>query len=348
LQQNVESVELSRKLLELATEGGSGGSGAKLAHCFLTTSGAMANENGLKLAFHKKPGATRILAFEHAFAGRTMALSQITDKAAYRVGLPAVLAVDYVPFFDGERPAESIAKAVEVLRRHMARFPGAHAALWCEFVQGEGGFYAGSREFFEAIFKAAREKQVAVVADEIQTFGRTSKLFAFQHFGVEEWVDIVTVGKMLQVCATLFTDALKPGPGLLSQTFTAATSALFGAKAMLSALESAGAFGREGRNMQVNARFATRLAEIEGRHAGWIRGPFGLGGMIAFTPFDGADEKVKKLLAALFENGVVAFLNGSNPARVRFLPPVPVLTDEHIDEVCAILEQTMAQIAGGG
>ena len=62
---------------------------ADSAHCLLTTSGAMANENALKIAFQKKHPATRVLAFEHCFAGRTLALAQVTDKAAYRVGLPA-------------------------------------------------------------------------------------------------------------------------------------------------------------------------------------------------------------------------------------------------------------------
>jgi len=51
-----------------------------------------------------------------------------------------------------------------------------------------------------------------VVADEVQTFGRTTRLFAFQHFGLESLIDIVTVGKMLQVCATLFTRPCTPAP----------------------------------------------------------------------------------------------------------------------------------------
>ena len=57
--------------------------GAKLAHGFLTSSGAMANENALKAIFQKQHPAHRLLAFEHCFAGRTLALSQVTDKAAF-------------------------------------------------------------------------------------------------------------------------------------------------------------------------------------------------------------------------------------------------------------------------
>ncbi|HVT81999.1 MAG TPA: aminotransferase class III-fold pyridoxal phosphate-dependent enzyme [Phycisphaerae bacterium] len=339
LQQNLESASLSELLLRGAQPD------SRLAHCFLTSSGAMANENALKLAFHQRPGTTRILAFEHAFAGRTTALACITDNAAYRVGVPAVLNVDYVPFFDAARPAESMERSLAVLRAHLARFPDQHAAIWCELVQGEGGFNAGTREFFTAVFELVQKHKIAIVADEVQTFGRTSRLFAFQHFGLEHFVDIVTTGKMLQVCATLFTDAMKPGPGLLSQTFTASTSAILAAETILKDLLKPELFGETGRNMQVHAHLVRRIEALGKAHPGWVRGPYGLGGMFAFTPFDGTEEKVKKILHALFANGVIAFYNGGNPTRLRFLPPVPALTDGHMDAVCDILDATMTQVA---
>src|SRR3954466_2886189 len=66
LQQNAPSLEVSRMLVDFATR-----HGAPLKHVFLTTSGAMANENALKLVLSKKYPASRILAFEHTFAGRS-------------------------------------------------------------------------------------------------------------------------------------------------------------------------------------------------------------------------------------------------------------------------------------
>ncbi len=95
LQQNTNSATVVANLLRLAANAGS-----RLVDCFLSTSGAMANENALKLMFQHKPGGTRMLAFEHCFCGRSMVLAQMTDKAQYRAGLPTTLAVDYVPFFD--------------------------------------------------------------------------------------------------------------------------------------------------------------------------------------------------------------------------------------------------------
>jgi acetylornithine aminotransferase len=67
--------------------------------------------------------------------------------------------------------------------------------------------------------------------------------------------------------------------------------------------------------------------------------------MIAFTPFDGTDATVKTLLTTLFDSGVIAFMCGANPTRIRFLPPIAVITDEEIDTVCRILEQTLTKHA---
>jgi 4-aminobutyrate aminotransferase-like enzyme len=318
---------------------------SSLAHCFLSTSGAMANENALKLAFHKRPNTTRVIAFEHTFAGRTLALSSLTDKAAYRIGLPPALEVDYLPYFDHANPEASTTRAVETLRHLLDRYPNQHAALWCELVLGEGGFYPGSEKFFQSLITLARSKNLLIVADEIQTFGRTPQLFAFQHFNLDP--DIVTMGKMLQICATLFTDALRPAPGIISQTFTASTSAIFAAQTILSDLLTPDLFGPAGKNTTLHNKFVDHFNAIATRHPAWIRGPYGLGGMIAFTPFDGAEEKTKKLLHALYQNGLIAFYNGSNPTRIRFLPPLPILTESHITVACQILESTMAQLAQG-
>jgi acetylornithine aminotransferase len=344
LQQNVESAALARTLVEMAS---GGGSEKRIAHCFLTTSGAMANENALKMAFAKNAPASRVLAFSHGFAGRSMALSQMTDKAAYRVGLPKVLDVDYVPFLDGSQAEHSSKAAVARLKEHLYRYPKQHACMWIELIQGEGGFYAGSREFFLPILDLLKENGVAVWFDEIQTFARTTRPFAFQHFGLDTYVDLLTVGKITQVCATLFTDAYTPKPGLVSQTFTGGTGAIAAAQAILDQLKAGDFFGNDGRVMRVRRRFMSHLERIAAAHPDWLKGPYGEGAMIAFTPFDGSDGTAKKLLTDLFEAGVISFVCGGAPARLRFLPPVAVVTDEQIDTCCRILEEVLAKHAAG-
>jgi len=340
LQQNSDSPGLMQALLALATSGG-----ARLDHCFLTTSGAMANENALKLAFHHHRPADRVLAFSGAFAGRTLALSQITDNPSYRVGLPSTLSVDYLPFFDARDPSGSQQRATRSLREHLDRHPGKHAVMILELVQGEGGYFPGDTRFFEAILSLLREREIAILFDEIQTFGRTDRPFAYQHFGLDDFADIVSVGKTSQVCATLFSGAYRPPPGLISQTFTGSTSAIAAARYVVEQFRQGHLFGESGRVAEVARRFTEGFDAIARRHPDWLRGPHGLGAMLAFTPFEGEKQSTRRLLDELFEQGVIAFSTAGALSRVRFLPPVAVIQNEQIELVLEILEASLAVVA---
>lgn len=335
LQQNVDSLELSNLLVKASG----------LPHCFLTSSGAMANENALKLAFQKRFPAYRILAFEHCFAGRTLAISQITDKPAFREGLPRNAFVDYIPFFDHEHPKESTEAAVTALKKYITRYPNEHALMCMEFIQGEGGFYAGSEAFFKSIIQVLKEHHIAVFADEIQTFGRIQELFAFQYFNLQSLVDIASVGKLSQVCATLFTEEYKPKPGLLSQTFTGSTSSIKASLVILNELLTGGYYGPDGKIKKISHHFISRLEALSKKHPQLIQGPFGIGCMIAFTPYDGNAQKTTDFVHRLFHAGVLGFIAGSYPTRVRFLIPGAVTTVKDIDRVIDIIEQTLLQAA---
>lgn len=335
LQQNADTLELSERLVELSG----------MDHCFISSSGAMANENALKLIFQRNQPAYRILAFDHCFMGRTWSLSQVTDKAQYRQGLPANVHVDYIPFFDFASPEGSTQRSVDTLKAAIARYPKQHAAMVFELVQGEGGFYPGTHHFFKSLMGVCKEHSIAVLVDEVQTFGRLPKLFAYQHFDVERYVDIVTIGKLSQICATLFNKRFVPQPGLLSQTFTASTSAIRVSRMMLDRLSSDEFLGEHGKNAQIGAYFATRLGEIAERHPSLIQGPYGIGAMVAFTPLGGDDVAVAKFVQNLFQAGVMSFVAGKAPTRVRFLVPVGAVTQRDSDAVISIVEQTLVQTA---
>ncbi len=344
MQGNLQQGAVTADLLKLLVDGACR-KGAKLNHCFLTSSGAMANENALKMILQKHSPCRRILAFERCFAGRSMIMAQITDKPANREGLPKVLDVDYVPFFDAKDPAGSTQKAVRCLRDHLAGHEREYAAMMFELIQGEGGYYPGERKFFKALVDVLKKNHVAVFVDEIQTFGRTPELFAFQYFGLDNDVDVVTIGKMTQVCATFFTDEYKPKPRLISQTFTASSSAIRAAMVIVTELLHGGYLGAGGKIVQFHNHFAGHLENIAARHPEWIQGPFGFGGMIAMTVLDGSPEKAKEFLVQLFKNGVVAFAAGGDPARVRFLMPTGAVTLKDIDDVCKIIEKTLQEMA---
>ena len=340
LQQHLPSIDVSQLLIDTANR-----QGAKLEHVFMSTSGAMANENALKLAFQKHAPANRVLAFRDCFAGRTLALSQVTDRPNYRAGLPDTIHVDYLPFYEPDQHSHSITKSVGVLRRHLSRYPGKHAAMVFELIQGEGGYYAGNREFFMALIEELRKHNVAIFFDEVQTFGRTSQPFAFQHYELDDYADIVSVGKITQVCATLFRTDYKPQPGLISQTFTGSSWAMMACQVVIEELNRRGHFGADGKNVQFANHFAKRMEELAGKHPEHIRGPFGVGGMMAFTPLKGTAADAKRVAFQLYDAGLIGFVAGNDPARVRFLPPLGVIEIEHIDLMCDIIAKTVPAMA---
>lgn len=342
LQQHPPSLKLMETLISWSRRGG-----ASLEHCFLSTSGAMANENALKIAYHARPGADRLLAFDGCFAGRTLALAAVTDRAPYRAGLPATLQVDYLPFFDGRDPEGSIQRASERFDELVARYPSRHAAFWAEIVAGEGGYYPANREFLVALCERARAAGMAIIFDEIQTFSRLGRPFAFQQLGLDPFADLVTVGKITQVCATLYGSRYQPSAPILSQTFTGPSVGIAAGQAMLAHLEASNCFGDAGWNQQRHDYFVQRLAELAERYPRRLQGPFGAGMMIAFTPGDGSLETARRVVQELYDEGLISFFCGGNPYRIRFLPPPLCTTVEHIDIALGILERVVGRMAEG-
>lgn len=332
LQQNENALILSRALQKAS----------QMDHCFLSTSGAMANENALKMIFQKKYPAQRILAFKHCFAGRTLFLSQITDKPEYREGLPNFGAqIDYVPFFEPSNPKASIQGALDTIDSFISLHPGEHAAMIFELIQGEGGINIGTKEFFHEIMKLLKKHHIAILIDEVQTFGRTPELFAFHYFGLQEFADIVVIGKLALVCAALFSSEFKPKPGLLSQTITASNSAIETSVALLKQLVEGNYYGTHGKVNKIGNHLLRRLQEIEKKYPELLKDPHGIGTMIAFTPFDGTKASAIKFAANLFEAGVISFIAGIDPTRIRFLLPIEGISIEQIDDACRIIEDTL-------
>ncbi|MDX1648385.1 MAG: aminotransferase class III-fold pyridoxal phosphate-dependent enzyme, partial [Myxococcota bacterium] len=227
----VEALTLSRLLARHAGPG--------LRHVWLSVSGAMANENALKMILQKRAPADRIVVFERAFAGRTTTLAELTDKPGFREGLPLRGNVLHVPFYDPGDP-ESTQRSLEALDGHLRRYPGRVAGMLFELVQGEGGFHTAPREFFEPLMRRCREEEVAVWVDEVQTFARTGEVFAYRTLDLGEYVDLVTVGKVLQGSAVIFRRGWSPRPGLVAGTYAGATVGMAVGARILERLEKEG------------------------------------------------------------------------------------------------------------
>jgi len=330
-----EYLQLSKALLRHA--------GKKLKHVALSVSGSMANENALKLILQKNAPADRIVVFERAFAGRTLAMSELTDRPAYREGLPLRGNVLHVPFFNS-RDSYSIARSVTALDAHLKRYPGQIAGMLFELVQGEAGCNTAPREFFAALMERCRDAKLAVWVDEVQTFARTGELYAFQTFDLGEYVDVVTVGKALQGSAVLFSRAYKPRPGLIAGTYAGSTVGLAVGLRTIERLERDGHLGADGRVAVLGGRFARRLESLRKRLPRAVGQASGIGAMQAFVPFDGSAEIVSAIVKAAFEEGLMVFSAGNDPAKIRMLLPVNT-TDEELEVGFAMLEKAIRRVA---
>jgi len=343
LQPGVEAKDLIHTIL------GKTGSekGCRLRHGWLTCSGTMANEIALKIVRQKKSPATKIIAFEDCFAGRSTAMQEITDNPGYRQGQPIYGEVHYLPFYN---PKMGLGRSLEITVGHLnwlaSRYPGKFAALMMELVQGEGGFNSAPREFYIKTFEAAKAAGMAIWIDEVQTFGRTGELFAYQTFGLEPYVDVVTIGKMLQACMVLYTEEYNPKPGLVSGTFSGSTVALRTARRILEMMDEQKLTGPDAGILRKSKLFQENLQALASGDCQGMMGEIrAVGGMIAFQPFAGSLDHVKKVLLKLFDLGVVAFYCGHGPYLVRMLPPLGVMNDGEIRETCALIGKALQAVA---
>ncbi|MDP7028941.1 MAG: aminotransferase class III-fold pyridoxal phosphate-dependent enzyme [Phycisphaerales bacterium] len=347
LQCNAEAIEFAEALRAAARRGG-----ADMDHCYPACSGAMANENALKVCMQARNGAGRVLAFRDNFIGRTVTLSHIGDSEGHREGVPRSIEVDYLPYWDAADPDGSTAEAVAALEAALERAPDEHACFVMELVQGEGGFAAAPASFFQPLLERARAAGVPIWFDEIQTFGRTDRMFRFEGLGLGPMADVVTVGKMAQGCAAMWRASLNPRPGLLSGTFLGSTAAMAVGRRVIERLASGDAYGEDGRHARLFRQFSERceamVAAIPDCFPDVVggRGPIpkwgGTGGMMRLTPFGGDRSRIGALVQRLFRDGVIAFLCGHGPVHLRLLPPVGVIEPADLDAVLDIIQAAIA------
>src|SRR2546430_11876511 len=193
-----EYVGLARRLCEITP-------GAFPKKALLLNSGAEAVEKAIRVV-RQATGRAAVISFHNAFHGRTVMSMTLTGKVSpYRQNCgPYAPEVCQVPSpYEYPRPAgmaaESLGGAcVEAVRQLFKTTVGADrvAGILVEPVQGEGGFVVPPPDFLPGLRKLCTEHQIPLIADEVQTgFGRTGKLFAVDHLGVEP--DLIVLAKSL-------------------------------------------------------------------------------------------------------------------------------------------------------
>ena len=299
---------------------------------FFANSGAEALECAIKTArkYHAvggQPERFRIITFEGAFHGRTLATLAAGGQQKYLEGFgPVVDGFDHVPFAD-----------LEAVKRKLGPET---AAILIEPIQAEGGVRVVPPQVLKALRNLCDQHGLLLVLDEVQTgIGRTGELFAYQRAGIAP--DIMAIAKAIgggfPLGACLATGEAAKGmtPGTHGSTFGGNPLAMAAGNAVLDVVLAPGFLDRVRRTAIL---FKQRLAELKDRHPAVIaevRGEGLLLGLRAVTPSaELVDElRAEKLLTAAAAENVV-----------RLLPPL-IIGQAEITEAVAMIDRACTRIA---
>ena len=303
-------------------------------YVFFANSGAEAMEGAIKITrkYHAAKGHPeryRIITFEGAFHGRTLATLAATGSAKYLEGFgPPMDGFDQVPLGD----LEAVKKAI-----------GPHTAgILIEPVHGEGGVRTAPLSFYKALRQLCDDHGLLLVVDEVQTgMGRTGDLFAHRWLGVTP--DVMSLAKALgggfPIGAVLATAEAASGmtPGSHGSTFGGNPLAVAAANAVLDVMLAPGFFEHVRR---MSLLLKQKLAAVVDRHPdiiSEIRGEGLLIGVKAVVPSG-------DLVAALREQKLLTVGAGDNV--VRFLPPL-IVSEAEIEQSVEMLDRACAALSGG-
>lgn len=300
---------------------------------FFCNSGAEANEAAIKLArryFQKVAGQTEryeIITFEMSFHGRTLATLTATGQDKVKEGFsPLPTGFVYAPYNDAEATEKLIGPQT--------------AAIMLEMVQGEGGVNPADAAFVTRIAELCAKHGLLLIVDEIQTgMGRTGKLFAYEHYGIEP--DIFTLAKGLGSGIPI---GAMLGKEKLREAFAAGShGSTFGgnylsAAAGLATLETMLDEKLPQRAAELGDYIVSELkAKLAGQSI--VQEIRGIGLLIGIQ----LDQPTGGLIGQMQERGVLVVSAGPDVVR---LAPSLLITKEELDRgiavVCEVLTQTSA------
>src|SRR5947209_248176 len=315
-------------------------------------SGAEAVENAIKIA-KLATGRPAVICFDRAFHGRThMAMTLTSKQHPYKAGLgpfvPEVYRAPY-PYPYRDESADPAATALDVLRgmftTHVA--PESVAAIIFEPVQGEGGFVVPPAEWVRGLREVADEHGIVLIADEVQSgMGRTGKMFAIEHFGVEP--DLIAVAKSIAAGVPIsgvlgraeIVDAA--GDSTIGGTYVGSPLGCVAGIAVLDEIERRDLLAR---GTEIGERIRDRFDALAKRF-NWMGDVRGLGSMLAVEFVSDPETKepspelATEVAAAALTHGLLLPKTGiySNCIAVR----VPIVaTDNQVDDALDIFERSV-------
>jgi 4-aminobutyrate aminotransferase / (S)-3-amino-2-methylpropionate transaminase / 5-aminovalerate transaminase len=325
-------LEVAARLCGLLEEGG-----RQPQKAVLFTTGAEATENAIKIAraWTRRPA---VVAFDGAFHGRTLlSLTMTAASVSYRQNFgPLAAGVYHAPFPDEYRGISTDAALTALDELFATQVPPDQvAALIIEPQLGEGGFIPAPAEFLRRLRAVTARHGIVLVIDEVQTgFGRTGRMFGYQHAGIEP--DLValakTLGGGLPLSAVVGRSEIMdaPLPGGLGGTYAGNPLACAAALAVLDVLEAERIVERAAR---LGAQLRAGLIAMQA-HTSAIGDVRGLGCMLAIELVaDRTDKRPHPDLAARIvdgarERGLLLLKCGPHKNVVRLLPPLTATADE--------------------
>lgn len=342
-------VRLCEKLTEIAP-------GDYPKKAVLVNSGAEAVENAVKIAraYTGRPG---VIAFSHAFHGRTLLALSLTGrehpyKDGFRPLAPEVYRLPYPYPYRGPSAAECLAFLQQALTTHVAAEEV--AAVVVEPVLGEGGFVVPPVEFLTGLQDVCRRHGIVFVVDEVQSgFMRTGRMFASEHFDLQPDLLVVakSMGGGMPISGVVGRREVMDGPvvGGLGGTYGGNPVACAAALAVIEVYQEP---GLQARVERLGETVESRLRAWQDRfHAiGDVRG---LGAMMAMELVEDRRTKepapglAQKLVDHCWAHGLVILKAGSYGNCVRFLMPLTI-SDEELARGLGILEEALKRHAGAG
>jgi len=286
---------------------------------FLCNSGAEAVEAALKMA-RIVTGKTGFVAAMRGFHGRTLGALSCTWRKEYREPVePLVPGVTFVPYND----LEAMARALE---------GNDVAGVILEVVQGEGGVIPGKGEYLRGVEALCREHNALFIVDEVQTgFGRTGRMFACEHYGLEP--DLLCVAKGIAGGVPMGAVFIHRRLGRMPARLHGST---FGGNPLACAAALAAIrYIREEelprRAAELGAYFLERL---RGLSSPLVREVRGLGLMVGVE----LKRAARPFIDALVDKGVLTLPAGATV--IRFLPPL-VISREELDRVAEAVGEVL-------
>lgn len=337
-------VRLAQKLSEVSPVKGH-------AKVMLANSGAEALENAVKIA-RAATGRTNIICFDGGYHGRTFMTMAMNGKAApYQTDfgpMPGtVFRAPYPVPYHGVSEDEALRGLMMTMK---ADSPANQtAAIVIEPVLGEGGFYPAPASFLKKLREICDENGILLIVDEVQSgFGRTGKMFAIEHSGVEP--DMITMAKSMAdgmpISAIVGTDKHMDasGPNSLGGTYTGSPTACAAALAVFDVFRDEDILGqsqRLGKKLEVCfTKWQEQFTHVDNVRC--------LGSMAAFELVENKENRkpMPELAAAITkkakEKGLILLSCGMYGNTLRFLMPVTI-EDNILEEGLAILEESMKE-----